>query len=151
MVLQCSKLFYSKVSGGFPAKGAPALELFLSQAEKNILLILPGKATNYNLSKEEYLTIRSLQNHRSVVVKPADKESTVVVWDRTDYLKEAERQLSDEKTYEKSNNLFSNIRRKNVISENKSSYFRFNFKRATNLGKLYLLPKIHKGLCKVPG
>ena len=50
----------------------------------------------------------------------------VVVWDRTDYLKETERQLSDEKTYkeiritekdqvelvEKSNNLFSNLRRK---------------------------------------
>ena len=26
----------------------------------------------------------------------------------------------------------------------------FNFKNTTNLGKLYLLPKIRKGLCKVP-
>ena len=42
----------------------------------------------------------SLQNDRSVVIKPADKRSAVVVWDRTDYLKEAERQVSDEKTYE---------------------------------------------------
>ena len=41
----------------------------------------------------------SLQNDRSVVIKPADKRSAVVVWDRTDYLKEAERQVSDEKTY----------------------------------------------------
>ena len=89
----------------------------------------------------------------------------MVVWNRNDYLKEAERQLSDEKTYEemritekdqvelveKSNNLFSNLRRKNVITENKNNYFKFNFKKATNLGKLYLLPKIQKGLCKVPG
>ena len=52
---------------------------------------------------------------------------------------------------EKSNNLFSHLRRKNVITENENNYFRFNFKKATNLGKLYLLPKIHKGLCKVPG
>ena len=39
--------------------------------------------------------MRSLQNDRSVVIKPAG-----VVWDRTDYFKEAERQLSDGKTYE---------------------------------------------------
>ena len=49
----------------------------------------------------------------------------MVVWDRTDYLKEVERQLSDEKPYEEikitvkdqvklveiSNKLFSNLRR----------------------------------------
>ena len=43
-----------------PPKGEPALDLFLSHTEKDILSILPGKATNYNLSKEEYLTMRSL-------------------------------------------------------------------------------------------
>ena len=36
-----------------PPKGARALEVFLSQKEKDILSILPGKATNYNLSKED--------------------------------------------------------------------------------------------------
>ena len=85
--------------------------------------------------------MRSLQNDRSVVIKPAGKGSAVVAWDRTDYLKEAERQLSDAKTYEeiriiekdqvelveKSNSLFSNLRRKNLIFENKNNYFRFNF------------------------
>ena len=45
--------------------------------------------------------MRSLQNDRSVVIKPAEKGSAVVVWDRTDYLKEAKRQLSDGKAYEK--------------------------------------------------
>ena len=119
-----------------PPKGAPALELFLSQTENDILSIVPGKAPNYNLSKEKYLTICSLQNDKSVVIKPADKGSAVVVWDRNDYLKEAERQLSDEKTYEeirvtekdqvelveKSNNLFSNLRRKHVITENENNF-----------------------------
>ena len=61
---------------------------------------MPGKATNYNLSEKEYLVMPSQQNDRSVIIKPADKGFAVVVWDRTDYLKEAERQLSDEKTYE---------------------------------------------------
>ena len=80
-----------------PPKGAPAVELFLSQTEKDLLSILPGKATNYK----------------------------------------------------KSNNLFCYLRRKNVITENENNYFRFNFKKATNLGEVYLLPKIHKDLCKV--
>ena len=31
------------------------------------------------------------------------------------------------------------------------NYFTIDFKRATNLGKLYLLPKIHKRLFEVPG
>ena len=83
-----------------PPKGATALELFLNQTEKDILLILPGKATNQNLFKEEYLTMRSLQYSRSLVIKPADKGPAVVVQDRTYYLKEAERQLSDQKTYQ---------------------------------------------------
>ena len=47
---------------------------------------------------------------------------------------------------EKSNNLFSNLRRKNVITEKENNYF-----KTTKLSKLYLLPKIHKGLFKVPG
>ena len=68
--------------------------------EKDILSILPGKITNYDLSNKEYLTLRNLQNDRSVAIKQADKGSRVVVWNRTDYLKEADRQLSDEKTYE---------------------------------------------------
>ena len=42
----------------------------------------------------------------------------------------------------KCNNLLSKLRRKNVITENENNYFRFNFKKATNLGKLYLLPKV---------
>ena len=50
---------------------------------------------------------------------------------------------------EKSNKLFSNVRRKNVITENENSYFKFNFKKVTNLGKLSPLPEIHRGLCKV--
>ena len=43
--------------------------------------------------------MHSQQNDRSVVIKPADKEPAMVVQDRNDYLKEAERQMSGEKTY----------------------------------------------------
>ena len=38
-----------------------------------------------------------------------------------------------------------------LISETKLKYFTYNFKKATNFGKLYFLPKIHKKLTNVPG
>ena len=38
-----------------------------------------------------------------------------------------------------------------LISEKELKYFTHNFKKATNLGKLYFLPKIHKCLSGVPG
>ena len=78
---------------------------------------------------------------------------------------EAEKQLKDRKVYqevrfseniltdlvEKSNAMFKNLRRKGVISERELKYFTFEYKKATNLGKLYLLPKIRKCLKNIPG
>ena len=51
---------------------------------------------------------------------------------------------------EKSNTMFKNLRRKGVISE-KLKYSSFEYMKATNLRKLYLLPKIYKLLKNVPG
>ena len=148
-----------------PPKGSPTLELFLNKTEQNLFSVLPGKAEQFNLTREEYLTMRDLQSDRNVIIKPADKGSAVVIWDRNDYLKEAEKQLTDRSTYletkviekdlvnlvEQSNKMFENLQRKSVIQEREKNYFKFNFKKATNLGKLHLLPKIHKGLSNVPG
>ena len=85
--------------------------------------------------------------------------------DRLDYLAEAEKQLSDSNTYkkvkmsekdqvklvEKSNNMFEGFKKKTVITEKEKNYFKFNFKKATNVGKLHLLPKIHKRVSNVQG
>ena len=98
-------------------------------------------------------------------IKKADKGSAVVIWDQNDYLKEAEKQLSNKSNYletkviekdlvdlvEQGNKMFENLQRKSVIQEREKNYFKFNFKKATNLGKLYVLPKIHKGLSNIPG
>ena len=43
--------------------------------------------------------MRSLADDKQIVIKKADKGSCVVVWDRDDYLLEAERQLKSEKIY----------------------------------------------------
>ena len=52
---------------------------------------------------------------------------------------------------ESSNNMFLNLKRKGLISQKELKYFTYEFKKSTNLGKLYLPPKIHKRLADVPG
>ena len=50
---------------------------------------------------------------------------------------------------EPSNNLFRNIRVNREITEKELKYFTIDFKKTTNLGKLYLLPEIHNCLFEV--
>ena len=41
-----------------------------------------------------------MKNNKNIIIKSADKSSAVVVWDRDDYIKEAEKQLGDKDVYE---------------------------------------------------
>ena len=106
-----------------------------------------------------------IYDDRSIVIKKADKGSCIVVWDRNDYLREAEKQLKDLIVYRKvafkdkilsrlvdcSKRFFRNLKVKGHITEKELKYFSYEFKKSCNLGKLYLLPKIHKSLENVPG
>ena len=70
--------------------------------------------------------MRSLENDRNIIIKPENKGSSIVVWNRLDYLAEAEKQLNDSKTYkevqwseknqiklvEKSNSMFEELKKK---------------------------------------
>ena len=82
-----------------PPEGSPGLELFLNKTEQDLFSVLPGKVERLNLTREEYLTKRNLQSDRNVIIKPADKGSAVVIWDQSNYLEEAGKQLSDRITY----------------------------------------------------
>ena len=48
------------------------------------------------------------------------------------------------------NKLFRNLKNKGGITEKELKNFTIDFKKVTNLGKLYLLPKNHKRLSEVP-
>ena len=109
--------------------------------------------------------MRLLANDRSIVIKKADKGSCVVAWDREDYIAEASKQLNDESVYksvkykdkilqdlaEKSNGILKGLKQKGKITKKQLKYFTIEHKKATNLGKMHLLPKIHKRLYDVPG
>ena len=55
--------------------------------------VLPGTPLDYNLSKEEWLAMRSLAEDCNIIIKSVNKGSCVVVWDREDYIAEADKQL----------------------------------------------------------
>ena len=78
---------------------------------------------------------------------------------------EAEKQLSDKKVYQQvsnsekvlsklakmSNKIIINLKKRGYITEKQLKYFSYEYRKATNFGKLYFLPKIHKRLHNVPG
>ena len=118
-----------------------------------------------NLSKDEWEAVRTLGDDRDIVIKKANKGSCVVIWDRNDYITEAESQLKNELLHKKvsfnqdmfcelvteSNGFFKDLRRSGCMTEKELKYFSYEYNRITNLGKLYLLPKIHKRLENIPG
>ena len=81
----------------------------------------------------------------------------MVVLCRDDYIKEAKNQLEDNTVYkdvnfkgtilsdllDKRNKVFKSLHSRKCITD--------QFEKTTNLGKVYLLPKIHKRISNVPG
>ena len=64
------------------------VELCLSKLEGELFSFLTGKPQSYNLSKEEWQTVRNLAEDRSIIIKPDDKGSWIIVLDHEDYLVE---------------------------------------------------------------
>ena len=101
-----------------------------------------------------------LRDDPSIILKEADKGSAVVVWDRDDYSREANNQLSDKDVYQEVKgdaddplmkvikSVLRRIRNRGGISGETLDYFLVNNPK---LGRFQLLPKIHKRLHNVRG
>ena len=72
----------------------------MSQIESELFKETSDCLRYSNVSQEEWQAVRSLADDRFLVIKKVDKGSFVVVWDRFDYVKEAEKQLADDKVYD---------------------------------------------------
>ena len=78
--------------------------MFLSRLEKELFSDDAKEIIQSILSAEEWKTLlRGLATIKTIVIKGADEGSSVVVWDRSDYLHEASRQLQDQNIYEEVN------------------------------------------------
>lgn len=139
----------------------------LKKATANTLLNYPSKNGYFinknhkdNLGPELKSSLHNLKNDPNIIIKPADKGGKVCLVNRTDYIKEAERQLNNRKYYQQiesrrkseiipkinttldslANNSFLENRQRDYLwarPEDKDRYF-------------YLLPKIHKPREKWP-
>ena len=131
--------------------------MYLSRLEEEILS-LDGKISYSNLTKGERNALYLLRDDPSIIIKEADKGSAVVVWDREDYLREANSQLSDKDVYREvkcdaedhlmkvTKSVLRKVKNRGD-SDKTLDYFLVNNPK---LGRFYLLPKIHKRLHNVP-
>ena len=109
--------------------------------------------THNNLTPAEKGALQELKERDDIVIKSADKGSTVVVMDKVDYLEEANRQLTDERFYKKLDSdpteEFSTkitqelkiMKENGHIDKNTFDYLKPD---QPKVGRFYLLPKIHK-------
>ena len=63
----------------------------MSQVEKEPFELAVSHLGYSNFTKEELTAIRSLADDRSIIIKITDKGSWVVVWERNDYIFQAEK------------------------------------------------------------
>ena len=93
---------------------------------------------------------------RGIVLQEADDGSLVVIWNKVDYLKEGKKQLRDKnfsRKVEKKRCRFNQLELATSFLRTlglEDAYFSYEFKKISDLGELYLLPKIQKRLPDVP-
>lgn len=110
---------------------------------------------HYNLSKSESKALKALKDQEDIVIKPADKGGAVVVMNKTDYIAEGNRQLSNSNFYKQltTDPTLNTIRRINTILQemfdnkhidNDTFDYLRPLENEAKAGRFYMLPKIHK-------
>ena len=142
---------------------SPAVEAFINSFHSGVRPALRSSGPQSlpdNLTPEERTALTSLSKRTDIIIKPADKGAAVVVLDRTDYDKEAERKLLDSSRYEVLNSdptrlnnetinkAVDELLAKNSINRNTANDLKQSRPRTASF---YLLPKVHKSLSSPPG
>ena len=131
----------------------------MSSLEEKLMKIEIPKDKYNNLTSKERQALYDLKNDKNIVIKGADKGSAVVVWDKENYTKEAEKQLGDSDVYEEVpddpeplistiHRTIEKIRKRGDLKKETIKYFEV---KDPKFARFYLLPKIHKRLNNVPG
>ena len=65
-------------------------QMYLHELEEEILKIDEAGQNYPNLTKAGREALQDLMYDKNIVIKPVDKASSIVIWDKHDYLKECE-------------------------------------------------------------
>ena len=115
---------------------------------------------NRNMTSAQYRAMIRLKENENIVIKKADKGSSIVIQNKVDYTKEGLRQLSDTKFYKK---IARNITLENrnkvqelidelfLHKEISEKCYKFLSRGGTRTSVFYMLPKIHKNVVPPPG
>ena len=143
-----------------PPHGSPNLETFINVNEMDLSNDQPSRNKKQNISEEERLAIKQLSKNNEITIKPADKGGAIVIMNTLDYIKEADRQLSDSNTYKKASIDLTNQHQNEVdlildkmvidkdITEKMAKFLKNKTPRTP---QIYFLPKIHKNKIPPPG
>ena len=113
-----------------------------------------------NLSRDERKAIKEFKANPHIVIKKADKGSSIVIQNTVDYIMEAKKQLSNKDHYRnvecnltdthnhKVQGVLNDMLNSNSIS---SKLYNYLYIKEPRVPSLYLLPKIHKGIIPPPG
>ena len=94
-------LFWTLIHREPPHGTYAEVECYINKCLTEIrnLKFVPSKQSN--LTPDKSAALINLQKRDDIVIKPADKGGTVVVWDRKLYIKEAYKQLDNPNNYQK--------------------------------------------------
>ncbi|CAJ0936573.1 unnamed protein product [Ranitomeya imitator] len=148
-----------------PPSGSHAVETFIEFVDKAFAQLRRDSDSGKlhflpNLTNLDLQASQILREDKNIIIKPADKGGAIVVMDRTDYIKEAYRQLGDNTVYIKLSKDPTNDIRDDISSilktyldlgviDSKTRDFLIKANPVTPV--LYLLPKVHKSLINPPG
>ena len=136
-----------------PRSSDPILRAFIHNVEQSLSTLKPINSKNFNLTKMERQSLDKLKSNQKIIIKKADKCSSVVVMNKEDYIREATRQLSDTNFYIETDNdltkehhneieqTLSEFLARELISE---PIYKCISNKSPKTSSLYLLPKIHK-------
>eukprot|EP00745_Piridium_sociabile_P023737 TRINITY_DN3707_c0_g1_i1.p1 TRINITY_DN3707_c0_g1~~TRINITY_DN3707_c0_g1_i1.p1 ORF type:complete len:909 (-),score=150.62 TRINITY_DN3707_c0_g1_i1:630-3356(-) len=148
-----AKLFPREHSNWTPRTGEYAsLDYYITKCEQEIKQLHLKPLQHSNLSTKELKALDDLKKRDDVIVKPADKGGSVVVWRKDLYEREVRKQLADTSFYV--------VARKSTVKDD-NALVRRTIKEAVTAGHLpseairavvrepresrfYVLPKIHK-------
>ena len=143
-----------------PSHGSPNFETFININEIDLNNEKIEINRRQNITESERMAIKELAKNYEITIKQADIGRAIVIMNTADYVKEAERQLSDEKTYKKLqdnptnnypyeiNNINDDMVINGDINKNVAKILRNN---ETRTPQMYFLPQIHKGTLPPPG
>ena len=106
-----------------------------------------------NLTKNERTSMKELSEREDIIITKSDKDNAVVIVYIKDYIKEAERQLSNTENYRKLqedptatnmklvNDAIERFKKQKLINEKVAEGLKRNYPKTP---KFYLGPKIHK-------